>query len=100
MNMTPETTPFHPDDTLEWLDKWNHCQTNGNQFVYELRLKRHDGVWRWMQSRATPFRDSTGKILKWFGSYTDIHDLVEAKLDANRIREHLANVIKHAKVTV
>ena len=66
----------------------------------EVRCKRHDGQWRWMQGRATPLKNNVGKIVKWFGSYTDIHDLVEARIDAKRTREHLSNVIKHAQVTV
>lgn len=98
--MTPEVNPFHPDDMLVSLDEWHRCLATGDHFTCEIRFKRHDGTWRWMQGTARPFKDSTGRILKWFGSYTDIHDLVEAQLEAKRIREHLTNVIKHAQVTV
>ena len=63
-------------------------------------MKRHDGAWRWMQGRATPLRDEAGKILKWFGLYTDIDDLVEAQIAAKQAKEHLLDVIKLAKVTV
>jgi len=45
-------------------------------------------------------RDKSGNILKWFGTCTDIHDLVEARLKAKRTREHLLSVITHAQVTV
>ena len=54
-----------------------------------------------MLGRALPLRDAeTGKITKWFGTCTDIHDLVEARQIAKRTREQLLNVIKHALVTV
>ena len=54
-----------------------------------------------MLGRALPLRDThTGKIVKWFGTCTDIHDLVEARQAAKRTREQLLNVIKHAQVTV
>ena len=38
--------------------------------------------------------------MKWFGSYTDIHDLVEARQEAKKTREQFLNVIKHSKVTI
>lgn len=53
-----------------------------------------------MQARASPLRDKSGKIVKWFGSYTDIHDLVEARQEAKKTREQFLNVIKHSKVTI
>ena len=53
-----------------------------------------------MQARGSPLRDKCGKIVKWFGSYTDIHDLVEARQEAKKTREQFLNVIKHSKVTI
>ena len=53
-----------------------------------------------MQARGSPLRDKSGKIVKWFGSYTDIHDLVEARQEAKKTREQFLNVIKHSKVTI
>lgn len=100
MDMSEEANPFHPDDYLKHLHEWQHCLATGDHFMCELRFRRHDGEWRWMQGRAMPMRTDHGKILKWFGSYTDIHDLVNAQLEAKKTREHLANVIKHAHVGV
>lgn len=45
-------------------------------------------------------RDKSGKIVKWFGSYTDIDDLVQARQEARKTREQFLNVIKHSKVTI
>lgn len=54
-----------------------------------------------MLGRALPLRDNkTGKIVKWFGTCTDIHDLVEARQAARRTREQLLNVIYLSKVSV
>ena len=53
-----------------------------------------------MQSRGCPLRDKSGKIVKWFGSYTDIHELVEARQEANKTRQQFLNVIRHSKVTI
>ena len=93
--------PFHPDDLPETAKRWGHSLNMGDEFTMEYRCKRHDGAWRWMLGRALPLKDpKTGKIVKWFGTCTDIHDLIEAKQTATRTREQLLNVIKHAHVTV
>ncbi len=53
-----------------------------------------------MLGQAMPMRSDDGAILKWFGTCTDIHDLVVARQEAKRTREQLLRVIDHAKVTV
>lgn len=93
--------PFHSDDTPQAQKKWSHSLATGDEYSVEYRCRRYDGAWRWMLGRALPLKDhKTGKIVKWFGTCTDIHDLVEARLAAKRTREQLLNVIKHAQVTV
>lgn len=93
--------PFHPDDMPECIKRWSHSLATGDEYSTEYRCKRFDGAWRWMLGRALPLRDTrNNKIVKWFGTCTDIHDLVEARQAAKRIREQLLNVINHARVTV
>lgn len=54
-----------------------------------------------MLGRALPLRDSrTNTIVKWFGTCTDIHELVQARQEAKRTRQQLLNVIEHAQTTV
>ena len=92
---------FHPEDVTNAIQRWTHSLATGEEYTTEYRCKRFDGAWRWMLGRALPLRDAkTAKITKWFGTCTDIHDLVEARLEAKRTREHLLFVIKHALVTV
>ena len=92
---------FHPEDTEEAARRWEYSLTTGDEYSTEYRCIRYDGAARWMLGRALPLRDSkSGKITKWFGTCTDIHDLVEARQEAKRMREQLLSVIKHAHVTV
>ena len=68
--------PFHPDDMAETGKRWQHSLDTGDEYITEYRCRHHNGEWRWMLGRALPLRDSkTGKILKWFGSCTDIQDV-------------------------
>ncbi|KAL9037461.1 MAG: hypothetical protein Q9214_005695 [Letrouitia sp. 1 TL-2023] len=92
--------PFHPDDMIETKKRWAHSLATGHTYSTEYRCKRHDGEWRWMLGRAMPLRDKTEKIVKWFGTCTDIHEQVQARQDAKQLREQLLEVIKHAKTTV
>ena len=92
---------IHPDDIPESTRRWDHCLATGDEFSIEYRCKDMNGTWRWMLGRASPLKDKkTGKILKWFGGLTDIHDLVEARQSAKRTREQLLNVIKCSQVTL
>ena len=92
---------FHPEDVGEAERRFKHSLATGEQYTTEYRCRRHDGEWRWMLGRALPLRDHrTNKIVKWFGTCTDIHDQVQARQEAKRMRQQLLNVIKHARTTV
>jgi PAS domain S-box-containing protein len=78
--LTPEKSlglgwqlPFHPDDMPATTKRWAHSLATGDEYTTEYRCQRADGAWRWMLGRALPLRDvKTGKIIKWFGTCTDI----------------------------
>ena len=91
---------FHPDDMPATGARWAHSLATGEEYITEYRCKRADGQWRWMLGRAVPFLDDNGEIVKWFGTCTDIHELVEARREAKDIREQLQRVLEHAKVTL
>ena len=92
---------FHPDDMPATMERWTHSLATGDEYITEYRCRRKDGVWRWMLGRALPLRcPKTGKILKWFGACTDVHELVEARQNVKRYREQLTTVITTARVTV
>jgi PAS domain S-box-containing protein len=91
---------FHPEDMPTTAEKWMQSLRTGDEYITEYRARRHDGVWRWMLGRAVPFYDDDSKITKWFGTCTDIHDLVEARQAARQTKAQLQRVIEHAKVTL
>ena len=35
-------------------------------------IRRHDGEFRWFLSRARPIRDAAGRVVRWFGTNTDV----------------------------
>jgi PAS domain S-box-containing protein len=82
---------LHPDDLQQSLETWMHAVQTGEIFEIEYRLKQtSDSMYRWHLSRALPVRDEHGKILKWFGTSTDIQNgkFAEQKLVYQLSREH------------
>ncbi|KAF2736663.1 hypothetical protein EJ04DRAFT_432537 [Polyplosphaeria fusca] len=92
--------PFHPEDMPATAEKWMRSLRTGEEYNTEYRCQRHDGEWRWMLGRAVPFYDDDGHVVKWFGTCTDIHDLVVARQEAKQTRAQLLRVIEHAQVTL
>ena len=66
--------PFHPDDTQSALTAWSHAIETEGHYEIESRLRRADGKYRWFILRGLPMRDSSGRIMKWIGTCTDIDD--------------------------
>jgi PAS domain S-box-containing protein len=67
--------PFHPDDQQLAWDAWQNATQNNATYSVECRLRRADGVYHWWLIRGVPLRDASGKILKWFGTCTDIEEI-------------------------
>ncbi|TLS29677.1 hypothetical protein PpBr36_00850 [Pyricularia pennisetigena] len=93
--------PFHPDDMPEAERRWARSLATGQPYDVEYRCQSKEGEWRWMLGRALPLRDPvTKEIKKWFGTCTDVHESIQAKVTAERLREQLLTVITHAHVTI
>ena len=67
-------TALHPDESNAVWAAWHNLFKHGEGFEYELRLRRADGVYRWQLARAAPQRDASGRVLNWFGTFTDIEE--------------------------
>jgi PAS domain S-box-containing protein len=87
------TVALHSDDLNRLVDYWRSVLASGEPGEIEGRLRRFDGVYRWFLFRATPSFDNDGKIVKWFGTNTDIEDRKRAEgllAGENRVLEMTA----------
>jgi PAS domain S-box-containing protein len=64
----------HADDRERSMDHRMHCVQSGDNYESEYRMRGRDGQYRWFRARAVPIRDFEGKITKWYGTCSDIHD--------------------------
>src|SRR5437899_3595112 len=74
------TGPIHPEDIPRVLKKWRAAMAAGESSEDEMRLRRADGEYRWFLVRTVPLRDEQGKIVKWYGTSTDIEDRKRAEM--------------------
>ncbi|UZJ56241.1 hypothetical protein CBS101457_005561 [Exobasidium rhododendri] len=91
---------IHEDDLLETSSRWSHVLRTGELLEGAHRCRRADGAWRWFLLRALPVHSSSGEIVKWFGTNTDIHDQVEALASSRRTQNQIKSVINHAAMTL
>ncbi len=71
---------LHPDDLPNCLERRNRSFATGEAYEVEYRFRRAaDGAYRWHLGRAIPIRDAEGRILRWFGTCTDIDDFKVAE---------------------
>lgn len=69
-----EHSILHPDDMEKTAQIWTESLKTGKPYETEYRMRRHDGEYVWFQGRAIPYHDDDGKILRWYGTNTDIHE--------------------------
>ena len=81
----------HPEDIPGTLKIWNKSLTTGNPYQAEFRLKDNTGEYRWWLVRALPLRDTENKIVKWYGSNTDITE----QKDLQRQKDTFLGVASH-----
>jgi PAS domain S-box-containing protein len=65
----------HPEDRDALALAWSSSVRNETLLDVEYRIRRHDGVYRWFKARGVCQRDGSGRLVKWLGSNTDIHEL-------------------------
>jgi formate hydrogenlyase transcriptional activator len=65
----------HRDDIQQLETWWQDLRKLAEAGTTEARLRRFDGAYRWFQIAASPVRDDHGKLVRWCGIHTDIHDL-------------------------
>jgi PAS domain S-box-containing protein len=80
---------IHPDDLAATTASWSAAAEGRAPYDLEHRIRAVDGTYRWFKTRGSPVTDAAGQAIKWFGSCTDIQDIVEARDTLARSREQL-----------
>ncbi|HEX9249130.1 MAG TPA: sigma 54-interacting transcriptional regulator [Gemmatimonadaceae bacterium] len=84
---------IHPDDLEKLMETWLGLLASGEPGDEEARLRAFDGTYRWFLFRAVPVRDERGKVVRWYGTNTDIEDLKRAEAQLRRDEVELRRVV-------
>ena len=85
---------IHPDDLAATTASWGAAAEGRAPYDLEHRIRAADGTYRWFKTRGTPVRDAAGQTIRWFGTCTDIQDIVEARNTLARSREQLEVMVE------
>jgi PAS domain S-box-containing protein len=80
---------LHPDDRERVLKAWHESVANGTPYEQEERHQGVDGTYRWFLARGLPMRDAEGRIVRWYGTNTDIEDRKRAEEELRRLSGQL-----------
>ncbi len=86
---------LHPDDRKRTLERWRATVARGEGFAIDFRLRRRDGIYRWFHTLAAPLKDDAGRIVKWFGSNTDITEIKDAEDALRESEARFASFMRH-----
>jgi len=84
---------LHPDDRERVLKAWRESVANGRPYEQEERHRGTDGQYRWFLARGVPLRDTEGRIIRWYGTNTDIEERKRAEetlRSSEREQRHVA----------
>ena len=66
---------IEPGDRSHVTEAWDEALCQGSVYEGEIRLRRDsDQSYRWFLSKGVPIRDADGKVVRWIGTNTDIHE--------------------------
>lgn len=91
---------IHPDDAASVRDGLNRSFVTGEPFSMTYRLRRADGVYRWMSGRAEPLLDESGRIIQWYGLAHDIDDQMRAEETLRQSERRLQQMIDAVPVHI
>jgi PAS domain S-box-containing protein len=69
----------HPDDRARAATSWEQAVRSAAPYRFEYRLRRADGVYRWFIARARAQTDADGRVVRWFGTCSDIEERKQAE---------------------
>lgn len=80
------------------LEKWRGAIASGQQFEMEFPLRGVDGRFRVFLTRGQPLKDSQGRVVRWFGTNTDVDELKRAEEALRQSEERLKEAQRIAQI--
>jgi PAS domain S-box-containing protein len=79
----------HVDDQPHVAEVFSQGITSGEPYDFDARIRRFDGVYRWLQVRGLPLRDMNGQIARWYVLLSDVDDRKRAEAELRALKDQL-----------
>ncbi|MBX3041949.1 MAG: PAS domain-containing protein, partial [Bdellovibrionaceae bacterium] len=87
-----------PEMLAEVSANWKQAVQTGSPYEAEIKIQARTGEMHWFLTRVVPVRDETGKIIRWFGTCTDVDDAKKAAQLTKRSEEQARLALKTARL--
>jgi PAS domain S-box-containing protein len=87
------TKALHPDDLEHSLQAWNKAVAAKSFYEIEYRMRRHDGVYKYLLARGFPVFSEDGSIREWVGTCIDITERKKAEEEIFRLNAELGKKV-------
>ena len=91
---------FHPEDLKKLEVARERALSDGAPIEMEARIRGKDGQYRWFLIRDNPLRDEQGRVLRWYGTRTDIEGRKRAEEELVRLHQLEADLAHVNRVTM
>jgi hypothetical protein len=85
---------MHPDDVDRVMANWQAALAAAAPVEYQLRCRGADGIYHWFLYRGVPFCDDEGKVIKWYGTVTNIDVLKDTESALQSREQQLVGIIE------
>ena len=87
----------HPDDVQPTIAAWKAAVAARSTFIFEHRVRRHDGEWRQFSVRAVPAFDDAGTLREWVGIHTDV---TKQRTNERALRDLMATLEERVEAAI
>jgi PAS domain S-box-containing protein len=87
---------LEPEVSRKVAERWKHSVENGSPFDMVFPIRGADGIRRAFLTRVMPVSDREGKVVRWFGTNTDINEQQRAAAEIRRTKDLLETFVKSA----
>jgi PAS domain S-box-containing protein len=85
---------IHPAVLPHAMQRWIESVQGGRPFDMEIPIRAADHSYRTFLTRVHAVRDETGKIVRWFGTNTDITEQKKAHEELSSIKDNLEQIVR------
>ncbi|MBY0429728.1 MAG: PAS domain-containing sensor histidine kinase, partial [Rhodospirillales bacterium] len=89
---------IHCDDLPRTLEAWKAACMARKPYQIEHRFRHRSGYYHWFLTRAMPVKDTAGRVMKWYGTATDIDDQKRAEQELSDHSERLEELVRQRTV--